>query len=112
MKAERYLQLLNGVWELHVDEMPLAVRRFVFLQDGAPHHLAGKVRKLLDEVLPGRWIEHRRPIEWPPKSMDLTPLDIFLWGHMQTLVCHICPRTIGTFKENIRGATTDITAQT
>jgi len=27
VKAERYLQLLNGVWELHVDEMPLNATR-------------------------------------------------------------------------------------
>lgn len=54
VKAERYLQVLNGVWELHVDEMPLVVRRFDFLQE---------VRKLSEEVLPGRWIGHRGPIE-------------------------------------------------
>ena len=86
MTAERYLQLLNGVWELHVDEMPLAVRRFVFLQDGAPHRSAGELKTLLEEVFPGRWIEHRGPIEWPAKSLNLTSLDIFLWGHMQTLM--------------------------
>jgi len=51
VKAERYLQLLNGVWELHVDEMPLVVRRSDFLQDGAPPHLDGELRKLMEEVL-------------------------------------------------------------
>jgi len=59
VKAERYLQLLNGAWEPHVDEMPLVVCRSDFLQDGAPPHTAGELRKLLEEVLPGR----RGPIE-------------------------------------------------
>jgi hypothetical protein len=62
VKAERYMQLLNGVWEPHVDETPLVVRQFDFLQDGA-HHLAGELRKLLEEVLPRRWTKHRGPIE-------------------------------------------------
>jgi hypothetical protein len=26
------------------------------------------------------------PITWTPRSPDLTPLDFFLWGYMQSLV--------------------------
>jgi hypothetical protein len=26
------------------------------------------------------------PITWPPHSPDLTPLDFFLWGYMQSLM--------------------------
>jgi len=63
VKAERYLQLFNGAWEQHVDEMPLVVRRPDFVQDGTPPHLAGELRRLLEEFLPGRRIEHRGPIE-------------------------------------------------
>ena len=50
VQAEWYLQLLSGVWELRVDEMPLVVRWFDFLQDGASPHLAGGLRKLTEEV--------------------------------------------------------------
>ena len=107
VKAERYMQLFNGVWEPHVDEMPLVVRRSDFVQDGAPPHKASELRKLLEEVVPGRWIRHRGPTEWPPNSPDLTSSYIFLWGHMQTLVYHTCPRTTDIVKENTRGATTD-----
>jgi hypothetical protein len=63
VKTEWYLQLLNGVWKPHVDEMPLVGRRSDFLQVGAPPHMAGELRKLLEEVLPGRRDEHRGPIE-------------------------------------------------
>jgi len=44
VKAERYLQLLNGVWEPHVGEMPHVLLRSDFVQDGAPPHLAGELR--------------------------------------------------------------------
>ena len=63
LKAERYLHLLSGVLEQHVDQMPLVVGRFDFLQDEAPPHMAGELRKLMEEVLPGKWIGHGGPIE-------------------------------------------------
>ncbi|GFG36633.1 hypothetical protein Cfor_09377 [Coptotermes formosanus] len=59
-----------------MNEIPFAVRRlFEFQQGIAPPHFAGEVRKLLKEVLPGRWIGHEGPIQWPPRYPDLTRLD-------------------------------------
>ncbi|KAE9529977.1 hypothetical protein AGLY_011439 [Aphis glycines] len=40
----------------------------------------------LDSEYPGKWIGRRGPIEWPPRSPDLTPIDYFLWGHLKTVV--------------------------
>jgi hypothetical protein len=34
-----------------------------------------------------------KPITWPPRSPDLTPLDFFLWGYMQSLVYEISVET-------------------
>jgi len=48
MKAARYLQLLDDVWEPHVYGLPLSVLRwFYFRHDGPPRHLAGEVRNWL-----------------------------------------------------------------
>jgi hypothetical protein len=33
----------------------------------------------LDVKFPGRWIGRGGPIAWPPRSPDLTPLDIFFF---------------------------------
>lgn len=49
-------------------------------QDGAPPHYALIVREWLDEWFPRMWIGRRGPIEWPARSPDLTPPDVFLWG--------------------------------
>ena len=46
-----------------------------FQQDGAPPHYAIIVHKFLDEQLPSRWIGQRGPVEWPPRSPDLIPMD-------------------------------------
>lgn len=58
----------------------------IFQQDGAPPHFALAVRQYLDRRFPNRWIGRRRPVEWPPRSPDLTPLDFFLWGHLKTKI--------------------------
>lgn len=57
-----------------------------YQQDGAPPHFARPVRNFLDQHFPGRWIGRRGPIEWPPRSPDLTPLDFFLWGYLKSKV--------------------------
>jgi hypothetical protein len=37
----------------------------------------------------GRWIGRGGPIAWPPRSPDLTPLDIFLWGYVKNTVYQV-----------------------
>ncbi|GFT17449.1 hypothetical protein TNCV_4807041 [Trichonephila clavipes] len=43
---------------------------------GAPEHWTLEVRK----IFPGRWIERGSPIAWPPRSLDITPLDLLVPG--------------------------------
>jgi hypothetical protein len=57
-----------------------------FQQDRAPPHYGVNVRRFLDNQLERRWIGRRGPMEWPPRSPDLTPLDFFLWGHLKNRV--------------------------
>ena len=44
------------------------------------------MRAWLDEHFPGRWIGRRGPVEWPPRSPDLTAPDFFLWGYLKNEV--------------------------
>jgi hypothetical protein len=48
-----------------------------FQQNGAPPHYGVNVRRFLDNQFERRWIGRRGPMEWPPRSPDLTPLDFF-----------------------------------
>jgi hypothetical protein len=57
-----------------------------FQQDGAPCHYASNVRRLLNDVFPGKWIGRAGPIAWPRRSPDLTPMDYFLRGQVKTVV--------------------------
>ncbi|XP_073493604.1 uncharacterized protein [Phyllobates terribilis] len=57
-----------------------------FQQDGATPHYGCEVQAFLHEQFPGKWIGHHGPVEWPPRSPDLTPLDFYLWGHLKAIV--------------------------
>ena len=58
-----------------------------FQHDGCPAHFGLQVRHHLNETYPNRWIGRGGPVAWPPRSPDLTPLDFFLRGTMEELVC-------------------------
>lgn len=72
-----------------------------FQQDGAPPHYVAPVRQFLDTHFPGRWIGRRGPIEWPPRSPDLSPLDYFLWGHLKSTCYITTPDSIEDLRERI-----------
>jgi hypothetical protein len=57
-----------------------------FQQDGALAHYSICVREWLHRQFPGHWIGRRGPVEWLPRRLDLTPLDLYLWGHWKELV--------------------------
>jgi hypothetical protein len=75
-----------------------------FQQDGAPSHYGIFVRRWLDQQFPGSWVGRRCPIEWPPRSPDLSPLDFYLWEHLKAEVYQEKIRHMNHPKERIRNA--------
>ena len=57
-----------------------------FQQDGAPPHFAHQVRDFLDDEFPERWIGRGGPVEWSPRSPDLNPLNVSIWGLLKDKV--------------------------
>ena len=53
---------------------------------GAISYTARVTIDLLNGKFGERVISRTGPVEWPPRSCDLTPLDSFLWGHIKSLV--------------------------
>ncbi|GFV49801.1 hypothetical protein TNCV_1736841 [Trichonephila clavipes] len=49
-----------------------------------------------------RLISRFGPVNWPPRSCDLTPLDYFLWGYVNSLVYADKPQTLDHLEDNIR----------
>ncbi|GFU52318.1 putative transposable element [Trichonephila clavipes] len=55
------------------------VQELWFQQDGATCHTARATIDLLKDTFGDRLISRFGPVNWPPRSCDLTPQDYFLW---------------------------------
>jgi hypothetical protein len=98
--GQRYLTMLEDeLWPEIADRDDIDT--MFFQQDGAPPHYAAVVRNWLNESFDGRWIGRRGPIEWPPRSPDMTPLDFWLWGYLKELVYGEKPQSIEDLKRLI-----------
>lgn len=110
LNADTYLDFLSlelipalvAVFPNH-DDPDIPQRQIWFQQDGAPPHFGRRVRQYLNEVFPNKWIGRGGPVEWPPRSPDLSPLDYFLWGYLKENVYKIVrPQNLEDLKERIR----------
>jgi hypothetical protein len=54
-----------------------------FQQDGALPQYLGEVREYLNTRFPGQRIDRAAPTECPSRSLNLTPLDFFLWDSLK-----------------------------
>ncbi|GFV39996.1 uncharacterized protein TNCV_4412271 [Trichonephila clavipes] len=99
-------------------QMALFVKQFLtskniiaelwFQQDGATCHTARATIDLLKDTFGDRLISRFGPVNWPPCSCDLTPLDYFLWGYVKSLVFPDKPQTLDHLEDNIRRVIADI----
>ncbi|GFV37572.1 DUF4817 domain-containing protein [Trichonephila clavipes] len=84
------------------------VQELWFQQYGATCHTARATINLLKDTFGDRLISRFGPVNWPPRSCDLTPLDYFLWGHVKSLVYADNPQTPDHLEDNIRRGIADI----
>ncbi|GFT75191.1 putative LOC100569746 [Trichonephila clavipes] len=87
------------------------VQELWFQQDGATCHTARSTIDLLKDTFGDRLISRVGPVNWPPISCDLTPLDYFLWGYVKSLVYADKPQTLDHLEDNIRRVIADIRPQ-
>ncbi|GBO39420.1 hypothetical protein AVEN_68201-1 [Araneus ventricosus] len=78
-------EILNAVIPKFMDELPLTVLPHVwFQQDRSPAHHTRVVKQWLNNEFPEKWIGLHGPVEFPPRSPDLTPMNFYLWGRLRT----------------------------
>ncbi|GFT04704.1 putative transposable element [Trichonephila clavipes] len=87
------------------------VQELWFQQDGAICHTARATNALLKDTFGDRLISRFGPVNWPPRSCDLTPLDYFLWGYVKSLIYADTPQTLDHLEDNIRRVIADIRPQ-
>ena len=57
-----------------------------FQQDGALPHISRPAQQILRCYFTECTISHAFPRRWPPRSLDLTPCDFWLWGYLTSKV--------------------------
>ncbi|GFT51044.1 uncharacterized protein TNCV_4490251 [Trichonephila clavipes] len=87
------------------------VQELWFQQDGATCHTARATIDLLKDTFGDRLISRFGPVNWPPRTCDLTRLDYFLWGYVKSLVYADKPQTLDHLEDNIRRVIADIWPQ-
>ncbi len=101
--GESYLEMLETFFFPQIAYLPER-DELIFMQDGAPPHFSKAVRDWLDGTFPEHWIGRRGPIEWPPRSPDLTPLDFSVWGFVKEKVYQTSHNDLDSLKNGIRQA--------
>lgn len=109
LTGQRYLEFLRNQLPLLLENVPLLIRQNLWLQmDGAPCHNAEIVRNYLNRQYRDKWIGTYGPMEFPPRSPDLTPLDFFLWGAVKNMVYKTKSNNIEQLKLKISDACASI----
>ncbi|GFS87494.1 transposable element Tc3 transposase [Trichonephila clavipes] len=109
VNGDRYRALVTNFFIPELNNQD--VQELWFQQDGATCHTARATIVLLKDTLGDRIISRFGPVNWPPRSCDLTPLDYFLWGYVKSLVYADKPQTLDHLEDNIRRVIADIRPQ-
>ncbi|GFY18360.1 putative DD41D transposase [Trichonephila clavipes] len=76
INGDRYRAMINKFYIPELNNHD--VQELWFQHDGATCHTAPAPIDLLRDTFGDRLISRFRPVNWPPRSCDLTPLDYFV----------------------------------
>jgi hypothetical protein len=110
VNGERYRAMIADFFVPQLNDIDVA--ELWFQQDGATCHTAHATINLLRETFDERIISRNGPVNWPPRSCDLTPMDYFLWGYVKSQVYADKPLTLDHLEANIRRVIANIRPQT
>ncbi|KAF2883809.1 hypothetical protein ILUMI_22395 [Ignelater luminosus] len=82
----------KGIANLHNEHVYAEENSDATRQDGTPPHFTLNFRNSLNRQYRDRWNGRGNyaPVNWLPRSPDMTPLDFFLWGAL-TAIVHFRP---------------------
>ncbi|GFX87094.1 uncharacterized protein TNCV_2151481 [Trichonephila clavipes] len=109
VNADRYRAMITNFFIPELNNHD--VQELWFQHDGATCLTARATIDLLKDTFGDRLISRFGPVNWPPRSCDLTLLDYFLWGYVKSLVYADKPQTLDHLEDNIRRVIVDIQPQ-
>ncbi|GBM30839.1 hypothetical protein AVEN_18696-1 [Araneus ventricosus] len=85
----------------------------IFMQGGAPPHIATPVKKLFNPHFGiDRNISRHFPTAWQPRSPDMNPCDFWLWGYLKDVVYGSLIANLAEMKNRIAQHVHNITTET
>lgn len=82
-----FLEILNNVLEETVNSLPINETTVAWYQhDEAPSHNGGNIAQILEEIFDSKWKPNNGPCCCPLHSIDLNPMDFFIWGYIKNIV--------------------------
>ena len=82
-----------------------------FQKDAATCHTARVTMDLLRRQLGEHFISPSGPVDWPPRSCDIMPLEYFQWGYVKSRVYTDKPALIDALEDNIDAFIREIPAE-
>ncbi|GFT02552.1 uncharacterized protein TNCV_1487661 [Trichonephila clavipes] len=100
-------------WKPQCPSHPVVNSIFIIVSDYCLAEVSLRVGDILPptDTFGDRLISPFGPVNGPPRSCDLTPLDYFLWGYVKSLVYADKPQTLDHLEDNIRRVIADIRPQ-
>ena len=77
-------------------------------QDGVTCYTARETMDLLRSRFGEQFISRLGPMDWPPRSCDITPLGFYLYGHVKSKCFLDKPATIEALEVNITEVISEI----
>ena len=81
-----YANFLQDELPTLLENVPVQTQQTYYQHDGAPPHFSQVVRQYLNHKFPNWWIGRGGAQNWPPRSLDLNPLDYHVRGYMKSRV--------------------------
>ncbi|GFU16613.1 DUF4817 domain-containing protein, partial [Trichonephila clavipes] len=110
VNGDRYRAMITNFFSPELNNHN--VQELWFQQDGATCHTARATIDLLKGTFGGCLISRFGPVNWLPRSCDLTPLDYFLWSYVKSHWCmRISHKRLTHLEDNIRRIIANIRPQ-
>ncbi|GFU82755.1 putative transposable element [Trichonephila clavipes] len=109
VNGDRYRAIITNFFNPELNNHD--VQELWFQQDCATCHTARATIDLLKDTFGDHLISRFGPVNWSPRSCDLTPLDYFLLGYVKALVYADKPQTLDHLENHIRRVIADIRPQ-
>ncbi|GFX60914.1 putative transposable element [Trichonephila clavipes] len=109
VNGNRYIAMISNFFIPEFNNH--AIQELWFQEDGATCHTARATIDLLKDTFGDSLISRFGPVNWPPRSCDLTLLDYFLWGYVKSLVYADKPQTLDDLEDHIRRVIANIRPQ-